>query len=113
MTNFNHYGKDLTELTEEEQKLLKIDLMIFVCHREIMDSTDEIKKQLIKDVCSLFIDERLVLCSKLLNVDKDDEETIFFVEETRFSYRQFLIDKDSNDKKHKEESKFKFEFSLN
>ena len=97
----NHYGKNTDNLTSEEKKLLIIDTLM----TEVMDDmTKSTEVDMFKVMtCTQLVVERTKIISQILGLDVDKEDENFdTIEESRFSYKRFLVDMRYNKSKMSE-----------
>jgi len=100
MYEIKHYGKPLDNLTNEEKKLMSLDVIVTTMFKEIYETQQEIKKVFLKSVVSTIVEERRKLSLNLLNLKDDDfeciKESFEYIETTQYSYLKFVKDYNYN-----------------
>jgi hypothetical protein len=102
VTNVTHYGKKIDDLSKDERTLLTMDALCMLGH-SIVDETDstDIKKKV-----GFIVKQRVELTIKLLNLELDDfssvNETMEYIETTRYGMGKFVKDLEENEKRIKE-----------
>ena len=100
INNLKHYGKNIDDLNEKEKKLLYIDSLLtsslFI--ESILDSKLDINTKHNKRNLEL-CEKRTHIISEILGLDGDMEEIMNKIEETKFSYKKFVIDMRNNQNK--------------
>jgi len=109
ITNVIHYGKKIEELSKDERTLLTMDTLCLLGH-SIVDIVDNPKMSLldddIKNKIGFIVKQRVELTIKLLNLELDNfssvNETMEYIETTRYSMSRFVKDLEENKKRIKE-----------
>jgi hypothetical protein len=100
----NHYGKKIDELSELENELLMIDVMMLRTFERMVTDDDNISSIMMGAHLS---EMRMVKCKELLGEVTQEE-----VEESVYSFLRFMRDKKSNEKIFSSEKK-EVEFNWN
>ena len=100
----NHYGKKVIELSELENELLMIDVMMLRTFERMVTDDDNISSIMMGAHLS---EMRMVKCKELLGEVTQEE-----VEDSVYSFLRFMRDKKSNEKIFSSEKK-EVEFNWN
>ena len=103
LDTLKHYGKELTNLTEQENELLHLDMLITttLLMNKDTDNENPIKNFTTQLIMMLQL-ERKNLTKKLLNINYDDDlkndrkEVMEWIETTQYGYRKFVMDAERN-----------------
>ena len=101
----NHYGKKIHELSEQENELLMIDVMMLRTFERMVTDDDNISSIMMGAHLS---EMRMVKCKELLGEVTQEE-----VEDSVYSFLRFMRDKKSNTKIFKDEEMKKEEYNFN
>ena len=96
----NQYDKNIDNLTDKERELLYIDSLLtsslFI--ESIIDSKMEVNTKHNRRNLKL-CEKRTEIISEILGLEGDIEKNMYDIEETRFSYKKFVIDMRNNQNK--------------
>jgi len=99
----NHYGKKVGELSELENELLMIDVMMLRTFERMVTDDDNISSIMMGAHLS---EMRMVKCKELLGEVTQEE-----VEESVYSFLRFMKDKKSNEKIFSEKKEVEFNWN--
>jgi hypothetical protein len=99
----NHYGKKVGELSELENELLMIDVMMLRTFERMVTDDDNISSIMMGAHLS---EMRMVKCKELLGEVTQEE-----VEDSVYSFLRFMRDKKSNEKIFSEKKEVEFNWN--
>jgi hypothetical protein len=99
----NHYGKKIHELSELENELLMIDVMMLRTFERMVTDDDNISSIMMGTHLS---EMRMVKCKELLGEVTQEE-----VEDGVYSFLRFMRDKKSNEKIFSEKKEVEFNWN--
>ena len=99
----NHYGKKIHELSELENELLMIDVMMIRTFERMVTEEDNISSIMMGAHLS---EMRMVKCKELLGEVTQEE-----VEDGVYSFLRFMRDKKSNEKIFSEKKEVEFNWN--
>ena len=99
----NHYGKNLDNLSRDEKQLLLMDTLILLGNKISDESPMVMMITKLGSNLNDIVEQRVKLSLKLLNLSIEDfssvEETIEYIETTRYGIEKFKKDLEVNTKR--------------